>query len=127
MRSTKASIRVATTVGAAAVALLAWSAPAFANSDARVSGACDAGSTYELSAGPSGGDIRVTFKVSTPFSERDWTTTITDNGATVFTDTQFLPGGGFSYDVTTPDQPGPDTIVVDSAFSFVNCHATVTV
>jgi len=127
-KPSRTAVRALTAVGAAAAAILVPAGTAFADSGgAHAFGACDAGSTYELNAGPSNGEIRIGFKVSTPFGARDWTTTVSDNGTPVFTDTQFVAGGGFSYDVVTVDQPGSDVITVESAFGPVACHATVTV
>jgi hypothetical protein len=122
------AVRALVAIGAAAAAIAVPTGTAFADSGgAHLFGACAAGSTFELIAGPANGEIRIGFKVSTPFSDRNWTTVVSDNGVPVFTDTQFLAGGGFSYDVHTVDRPGTDTITVDSAFGPVACHGSVTV
>src|SRR5690242_10351659 len=75
--------RSALVLGTLTATSLVAAAPAQAGTEARVSGACTGGSTYELRATPSGGAIRIGFRVNTPFTDRFWTTTVTDNGTTV--------------------------------------------
>lgn len=120
-------LRTAVALGASTAAILASAGPALADSgDARLFSVCDAGSTFELVASPANGDMRISLKVSTPFTDRDWTTTITDNDVVVVSDTRFVTGS-FSYDVKTVDQPGTDTITIDSAFGSATCHGSVTI
>jgi hypothetical protein len=89
---------------------------------------CDGGSTLAFQATPSGSSIRLSLKVNTPFSNRNWTASFTDNGVVAYKVTKFITGNSFTVDASIPNKAGADSITINAGAAPLQCEPrTVTV
>ena len=81
--------------------------------DVQKSGSCSAASTWQLSAGPRDGLIRVEFEVDQNVVGQTWRVRLADNGSLFFKGRRTTqdPSGSFTVNRRTTDQAGTDRIV----------------